>query len=143
MKVALIDDRLLGRVVRGSTPPGLSRRRLATTGYWYVRLCQAVLRADDRSGQLSGPFAALPAGVRHRAIAATLDLSENVELVSLRELGPTIGRLRRDHPLNILGMEVLAAAEYLDADVFLSAASPQVQSALAHEGRAVRVVDWW
>jgi hypothetical protein len=45
--VALIDDRLLGAVLRGSTPRGLRRADFATTGYWYVRLCQAVLAVEQ------------------------------------------------------------------------------------------------
>lgn len=62
-----------------------------------------------------------------------LELPEAIGLVSLRELGPVIGSLRRRHQLNILGMEVLAAARHLDATVFLSAPSPRLQQALEEE----------
>ena len=85
MTVALIDDQVLGAVLRGSTPRSLRRADLATTGYWYVRLCQAVLGTADRPGVLSGPFIELPGGLRERAIAAVLELPEDIELLSLRE----------------------------------------------------------
>lgn len=140
MTVALIDDQALGAVLRGSTPRQLRRRQLATTGLWYVRLCQAVLSATDRVGALSKPFATLPAERREQALAALLELPADIELLSLRQLGPVIGQLRRRHSLNILGVEVLAAAIALEADVYLSVASPQLELALTLEGRTCRRV---
>lgn len=137
---ALIDDQALGAVLRGATPRSLRRRRLATTGYWYVRLCQAVLADAERPGTLLAPFSALPADQRQRAVAALIELPENIELLSLRMLGPVIGRLRQRHALNALGIEALAAAVVLDATVYLSAPSPLLESALAAEGRQVRRV---
>jgi hypothetical protein len=138
--IQLIDDQLLGAVLRGSTPP---RRRAGvfTTGYWYVRLCQAVLASQTRSGTLSAPFAALPGPTRDRAIRALLELPDQIGLVSLRELAPVIGQLRNRHDLNILGMEVLAAAVHLEADVYLSAPSPRLQEALIRESRRARIVE--
>jgi hypothetical protein len=111
-----------------------------TTGYWYVRLCQAVLGATDRTGILSGPFALLPPSARERAMQALLELPDFVGLLSLRELGPVIGRLRQRHNLNILGMEALAAAVHLDADVQLSASSPRLEEALRAEQRTVTII---
>jgi hypothetical protein len=140
VSVALVDDQVLGAVLRGSTPRTLRRLDIATTGYWYVRLCQAVLGTTDRPGVLAGPFAALPAGLRERAIAAVLELPENITLISLRELAPDIGRLRLRHTLNILATEALAAAIRLDAEVVLSAPSPRLQSALDHERQSYRLL---
>lgn len=140
MKLAVIDDQLLGRVLRGTPPRSLGRVEVFTTGYWYVRLCQAVLGAAVRPGVLSGPFVDLPDDLRERAIGAVIELPGAVGLVSLRELGPVIGRLRRRHTLNILGMEALAAATYLGTDVYLSAPSPRLQEALEREGRTSRLV---
>jgi hypothetical protein len=135
----LVDDQLLSGILRGGSPP---KRRAAvfTTGYWYVRLCQAVLGAADRAGVLSGPFVALPSRARERAMQALLELPDSVGLLSLRELGPLIGQHRRQHDLNILGMEAVAAAVHLDADVYLSAASPRLETALRAEGRRVTIV---
>lgn len=134
----LVDDQLLGVILRGGSAP---KRRAAvyTTGYWYVRLCQAVVGAADRTGVLSGPFLALPPTLRERAIRSVLELPESIGLLSLRDLGPLIGQLRRRHELNILGMEALAAAVHLGAEVHLSAPSPRLESALRAEGRQVIV----
>jgi hypothetical protein len=134
----LVDDRLLGDVLRGDAPP-VPGEPVFTTGYWYVRLCQAVSGGTAVSGALSRPFATLPPDARARAIRAALQLPESIGLVSLRELAPRIGQLRRTHQLNILGMEVLAAAQHVDAAVFLSAASPRLEAALRQEGCKVSV----
>jgi hypothetical protein len=135
----LVDDQLLSGILRGGSPPKRGAS-VFTTGYWYVRLCQALLGAADRGGALSGPFIALPSPVRERAMQALLELPESVGLLSLRELGPVIGQHRRRHDLNILGVEALAAAIQLDADVYLSAASPRLETALRAEGRRVTIV---
>lgn len=135
----LIDDQLLGTVLRGSPPPRQGADAF-TTGYWYVRLCQAVLGSSAGSGALSAPLASLPAPIRDRAIQTLVQLPQDIGLISLRTLAPIIGRLRHRHDLNILGMEVLAAAVHLDADVFLSAPSPRLQEALNRESRRVEVV---
>ena len=140
MSVALVDDQVLGAVLRGSTPRALRRFDIATTGYWYVRLCQAVLGTTDRPGALSGPFAELPDGLRERAVAAVLELPEDITLISLRELAPDIGRLRRRHTLNVLATEVLAAAIRLEAEVVLATPSPRLQSALDHEQCSYRLL---
>jgi hypothetical protein len=136
---ALIDDQVLGAVLRGRTPRGLRRFDLATTGCWYVRLCQAVLVTAGR-GPLSAPFADLPGALRERAVAAVLELPEEIALLSLRELAPDIGRLRRRHALNILGSEVLAAAVRLEAEVVLATPSPRLQSALDNEHCSYRLI---
>lgn len=136
--IQLVDDQLLGSILRGAEPPEPGAD-VYTTGYWYVRLCQAVLTASARSGSLSGPFLGLPPETRERAIGALLELPSSIGLLSLRELGPVIGRLRSRHLLNILGIEVLAVAVVLEADVYLSAPSPKLQEALHAEGRSVTV----
>ncbi len=139
MTVALIDDQLLGAVLRGRPPRILGSKEVYTTGYWYVRLCQAVLGAQERTGVLSGPFLGLPDETRERALAAVLELPGDVGLLSLRELGPTIAQLRRDNQLNILGIEALAAATRLQAHVYLSASSPRLEQALRSANLKVKV----
>jgi hypothetical protein len=137
--VALIDDQLLGAVLRGQPPRVLVSKDVYTTGYWYVRLCQAVLGAQERTGVLSRPFAELPDELRERALAAVLELPADIGLLSLRELAPSIARLRRDHQLNILSIEALAAATRLQANVYLSAPSPHLEQALRSAGLKVKV----
>lgn len=135
MTVALIDDQALGAVLRGEPPGPLAGRALATTGGWYVRLCQAVLSATERPGVLSRPFEELPEAHRRRAVDALIELPVQIQLLSLRDLGPAIGRLRQRHSLNMLAGEAVAAANRLGADVFLSAPSPMLENALVIEGR--------
>jgi hypothetical protein len=139
MTVALIDDQLLGEVLRDRRPRPLRNAEIYTTGYWYVRLCQAVLGAQNRRGVLSGPFEDLSVDLRARAMRALLELPDHVGLVSLRDLAPQIGQLRQAHDLNILGMEALAAAMYLGATVHLSASAPRLEVALGQEGVRVDV----
>lgn len=139
MTVALIDDQLLGRVLRGRAPRSLASKELYTTGCWYVRLCQAVLGANERKGVLSRPFAELPEELRERALNAVLELPAEIGLICLRELAPTIATHRQHHQLNILGLEALAAATLLRARVFLSAPSPLLEGALELEDLSVEV----
>ncbi|MGH9225229.1 MAG: hypothetical protein ACRD2W_15935 [Acidimicrobiales bacterium] len=140
--ILLVDDQLLGVILGGEPLPAPLERdaTVYTTGYWYVRLCQAALGAAERSGVLSGPFAALPAGRREEALAAVLELPDDIGLVSLRELGPVIARLRSAHQLNILASEAVAAAVHLEATVALSARSPKLEEALTAEGRPVELM---
>jgi hypothetical protein len=140
--ILLVDDQLLSIVLRGEgRATGLAGdATIYTTGYWYVRLCQAALNVADRPGVLSGPFAALPRDRREQAVAAVLELPDEIGLVSLRQLAPVIGRLRTRHQLNILSLEALAASVFLRAAVALSARSPRLEDALAAEGRPFEVL---
>lgn len=135
----LVDDQLLGAVLRGSPPPQ-PEESVYTTGCFYVRLCQAVLASRASAGVLSAPFAAMPDELRDGAIRLLLELPEEIGLVSLREFAPVIGQLRVRHDLNILGMEVLAAAVYLRADVYLSAPSPRLEASIRREARSVEIL---
>lgn len=135
----LVDDQILSALLRGAEPahPG---EAVYTTGYWYVRLCQAALGASERSGALSRPFAGSSEAIRERAHRKLLELPDGIGLVSLRTLAPLVGHLRRRHRLNLLGIEALAAAVHLEASVRLSAPSPRLEEALHVEGRHVEVV---
>ena len=137
--IDLIDDQFLGSVLRGSPSP---RRNASiyTTGYFYVRLCQTVLGSRAAAGVLSAPFASLAGELQARAMRSLLELPEEIGLVSLRELAPVIGQLRVRHDLNILGMEVLAVAVSLEADVYFSAPSPRLEESLRREGRSVHIL---
>lgn len=137
----VVDDQLLSVVLRGESLPGHldSSGPIFTTGYWYVRLCQAALGVADRPGALSAPCAALPPDRRERALAALLELPDEIGLISLRVLAPVIAQLRVRHRLNILSIEAVAAAVHLGATVALSVRSPRLEAALAAEGRAVEI----
>ena len=137
--IQLVDDQILGSVLRGDGPP-LPEAETYTTGYWYFRLCRAVVAASGRSGALSRSFDILPLRLRHATIRRVLELPEEMGMESLRTLAPLMAGLSRRHALNVLGTEVLAAAVYLDAAVFLSASSPRLERALRTEGVRVQVV---
>jgi len=63
----------------------------------------------------------------------------DIGLLSLRKLGPTIAQLRQHHQLNILSIEALAAATRLQANVYLSAPSPQLERALRSANLKIKV----
>ena len=138
--IQLIDDQMLGSLLRGGDPPRPATA-VYTTGYWYVRLCQAVLGASGRDGALSRSFDLFPPEFRDLAIQRLLELPEEIGMESLRTLAPLMGELRRRHALNVLGTEALAAALHLDAGVFLSAPSPRLEQALRVEGIYVEVIE--
>ncbi len=136
-----MDDQCLGRLLRGMPLEGVpAASEIFTTGYWYVRLCQAVLARSGGGGVLSRPFAGLPDPIRGRALAAIMDLPEHIGLLGLRTLGPRIGQLRWRYALNILSLEALASAVELGAHVVLSCDSPRLADALDQEGRTWMVV---
>jgi hypothetical protein len=137
--IDLIDDQLLGSVLRGGPSPRRGAS-IYTTGYFYVRLCQAVLGSSAATGVLSPPFASLPGEFHARAMRSLIELPEEIGLVSLRELAPVIGQLRARHDLNTLGMEVLAAAVHLPADVYLSSPSPRLEKSLRREAKSVQIL---
>ncbi len=139
----LVDDQLLSRILRRDALPDRLdwSQPIFTTGYWYVRLCQAVLGAATRPGVLSTPFTALTDARRDQALATLTELPDEIGLLSLRTLGPTIGRLRLGHQLNILSLEALAAAVHLQATVVLSTRSPRLEEVLAAERRHFELVE--
>jgi hypothetical protein len=68
-----------------------------------------------------------------------LQLPKSIGLLSLRELGPSIGDLRSNHRLNLLNIEALAAAVRFQSRVMLSARSPQLEAALEAEGLEISI----
>ena len=127
----LVDDRALSEILRGERRIDGS---VFTTGLWYLRLCQAVLTTNSPvQGSLWRPIAVLPPSVQQAAIAALMSLPEDIGLLSLRELGPTMAELRSKYRLNLLSSEVLAAAKHLNASVLLTTRSPHLEDALAAE----------
>lgn len=136
----LVDDRVLSGLLQGGSLPQ-PEEPVYTTGCWYVRFCQAAL-SSTVSGALSGSFAELPPKLLPRALQALLELPDEIGLVSLRTLAPLIGQLRSRHrKLNLLSVEALAAAMYLNADVYLLTHSPPLEEALAAEGRQAIILD--
>jgi hypothetical protein len=116
--VVLVDDQTLSGLLRQQMvwPEG----RVFTSGHWYLRLCQAVIRGAG--GTLSKPLLSLPAGLREAAIRAVLELPDQVELLSWREVAPVMaGQLEGPgNGLNLLSREALAVATILRAEVIMA-----------------------
>ncbi len=124
----LLDDRLLVAQLTGSKVTGRSRAALHTTSYWYYRACRAAVLGG--SGQLSGPFEGLDAVDQGRAIAAMLQLPDDIGLPDSRPLVPAMVDIASRHPrLNLMNIEAAAAAQLLHARVLLS--PPAAQGVLA------------
>lgn len=91
-----------------------------TTGHWYLCLCQAVVRGAG--GALSRPILTLPAPQREAALRAVLELPEDIEMMSWREVAPMMAS-QLDGPgrgLNLLSREALAVASLLQAEVIMA-----------------------
>lgn len=91
-----------------------------TTGYWYLRLCQAVVRGAG--GSLSRPLLSLPPARRERVLRAVLDLPERVEILTWKVVAPMMANQLAGpgHGLNLLSREALAAASLLNAGVIMA-----------------------
>lgn len=137
---ALIDDRLLVAHLVGE-PVRLGRAALSTTTYWYYRACRAAV--EGGVGQLSGPFAGLPAEHQATAIRAMLSLPGDITLPDPRVLVPEMVDVHQRHPhLRLMNLEAVAAATVLGARVLLSerAAAGVLPQVLDAEGISWRIV---
>lgn len=113
----VLDDRLLIEELL----IGLERHgaQLHTTSSWYYRACRAA--AAGAAGHLSGPFEHLAVGQQRRAIASMLQLPEEISLPQPRQVVPLMVAVARRHPkLNLLNLEAVATAHFLQATVWLS-----------------------
>jgi hypothetical protein len=120
--MVLIDDRLLiDEILVGL---GVRSRRLMTTTYWYYRAVRAA--RVTAGGQLSGPFLDLPAVLQEEAVGSLLALPESLLLAEARVVVPEMGNVAARHPrLNLLNVEVVAAATVHRAEVWLSPPSAE------------------
>ena len=91
-----------------------------TTGHWYLRLCQAVVRGAG--GSLSRPLLSLPPERREVALRAVLELPDRVEMLSWRDVAPVMASQLEGpgRELNVLSREALATASLLRADVIMA-----------------------
>ena len=139
----IVDDHLLREILLEQEPKWLRRARrggqVLTTGCWYYRLCSA-WHDDSITGSLSGPIAALPAGLQSGVIEQVIRLPESIGLISMHDLAWTASRLGRIHGLNLLAAEALAAAVHSNSVIATAASnlSPRLREAAAREG--IRVV---
>jgi hypothetical protein len=145
LNVVLVDDHLLLRILLGDEPPSLrpTGATIATTGLWYHRLCRA-LTGQAVVGALSSRLGAVDDAIGAKVIGAVIDLPDTVEMVSLRTLGWPMGELvHAGARLNLLSLEVIAAARHLAADVCLAGNDDNMPLRTAADtvGVVVRTVD--
>jgi hypothetical protein len=114
----LVDDQTVSGLLRQEV--GWPDDDVFTTGSWYLRLCQAVVRGAG--GALSGPLLSLPPSRRESALRAVLELPEQIQMLSWREVAPTMASQLGGpgQGLNLLSREALAVASMLRAEVIMA-----------------------
>lgn len=116
MDVVLDDRLLIKELLTGLDRPGA---KLHTTSYWYYRACRVAVAGAG--GHLSGPFQELPVDEQQRAIASMLQLPEEIGFPQSRHIVPLMVAVAGRHrKLNLLNLEAVAAAHFLQATVWLS-----------------------
>jgi hypothetical protein len=130
----VVDDQTLSGLLRGVI--ARPDERVFTTGHWYLRLCQAVVRGTD--GVLSRPLLSLPPSRREAAFRAVLELPEDIELLSWRQVAPMMASQLdgAGRGLNLLSREALAVATLLRARVVMAVGNENflLRSALERVG---------
>jgi hypothetical protein len=130
----LVDDHTLSNLLRQELE--WPDEPVFTTGHWYLRLCQAVIRGAG--GSLSRPLLSLPPPRRESALRAVLELPEDVSILSWKLVAPVMANQLDGpgHGLNLLSREALAAATILRAKVMMAVGneSPALREALRQTG---------
>lgn len=118
MSRALLDDHLLRDLLTDDVAPALGAvladAEPATTNLYYLRLCRSVTAA--RGGSLTGSWSV----ERRRDLGRVLArLPDRIAVVPLRQLAVDVAVLATDHRLSTLGAEAVAAAQALDAPLYV------------------------
>jgi hypothetical protein len=132
--VAVIDDHRLLTLLTASQPPS---GRYATTCSWWWRLTSAF--AGHRRGSLSRRLEGLDSGITSGVRQTLLTLHAHVEIVDLRLLIPAMGALARDHGINQLAAEAIAAASYLQTSIQVEVDAPLLRTVAGAEQVGYRV----
>lgn len=130
----LVDDQTVSGLIREEID--WPQDRVCTSGHWYLRLCQAVVRGGG--GALSRPLRSLPPSQREIALRAVLELPERIEMLNWREVAPMMASQLdgAGHGLNLLSREALAVATLLDTKVIMAVGNENrlLRAALEQEG---------
>jgi hypothetical protein len=139
---AILDDHLLRDLLADDLSTGLSavldRHEPATTNLYLYRLSKSVVSA--RGGALTGGWTA----ERRRSLGASLLASaDNIEIVPLRTIASRMAEIAESHRVSTLGAECVAAAEHLDAPVYVWSGDdgPGIRAAMADLGLDYRTID--
>lgn len=132
----LVDDQTVSGLIREEID--WPQDRVLTTGHWYLRLCQAVVRGGG--GTLSRALLSLPPAQREIALRAVLELPDRIEILSWREVAPMMASQLDGpgHGLNLLSREALAVATLLEAKVVMAVGNENhlLRAALEQAGLA-------
>lgn len=135
MVVAVVDDhRLLSLLTAPTPPPG----RYATTCSWWWRLTSAF--SGHRQGALTRRLESQGPGIASAIRQTVRALPRHFEIVDLRLLIPAMGELARDHAINQLAAEAIAAAAYLETSIEVEIDFPRVRDAANAEHVEYRVI---
>jgi hypothetical protein len=75
----------------------------------------------------------LDSGIASAVRQTLLTLHGHVEIVDLRLLIPAMGALARDHAVNQLAAEAIAAASYLQTSIQVEIDAPQIRAVAGAE----------
>ena len=132
MSWAILDDHLLRDLLADDLSADLAdvldRHEPATTNLYLYRLSRSVLSA--RGGALTGRW---PAEQRRALGASLLALPDNIQIVPLRTITSRMAAIAESHRVSTLGAECVAAAEHLDAPVYVWSGDdgPGIRGAMA------------
>ena len=116
----VVDDHILRVYLAGREPSEVARVRrrspLFTSGMWYHRLCRG-LAASQVRGVHSSRLSHLPPDDAERLLANCRYLPGSVGIVSVRELAWSMALIMRDHRLNLLQLEAIAAARRIGGTI--------------------------
>ena len=141
MTRALLDDHLLRDLLADDMPTDLgeilAEHQPATTNYYLYRLCKSVVSAAG--GALTGAWSA----EQRRALGSRLvALPAEVEVVPMRTLAYRMAELVGLYRVSTLGAEAVAAAESLDAPLWVWSGDdgPGIRRAMAALGQDYRTI---
>jgi len=139
---AILDDHLLRDLLADDPLPALievlAAFEPATTNHYLYRLCRSVVSAPGAA--LTGAW---PAEQRRALGARLLELPASVEVVPMRTLAFRMAEIAGGHRLSTLGAEAVAAAEHLDAPLYVWSGDdgPRIRAAMAALDRTYRPID--
>ena len=141
MSLAILDDHLLRDLLADDLSAELAavldRHDPATTNLYLYRLSKSVVSAPG--GALTGGW---PSEQRRALGASLLASADRIEIVPLRTITFRMAEIAESHRVSTLGAECVAAAEHLDAPVYVWSGDngPGIRAAMADLGLDYRTV---
>ena len=118
MSAVIVDDHFLRDLLTGQATSSLTRHlgsaTVYTTNLWYLRLCRSI--AASAGGRLTGVLTQSQRQALGRQLVA---LPSSISIVPLADLAWEMAERHAVYPLSALSCEALAAAERLDAAIYV------------------------